>query len=44
MILIDIGNANIFKNDIKTKPFVELNLTLEGFQIIGSFYYAKIKY
>ena len=44
MILFNIGNAKIFKNNIKTKPIIKLYLTLEDFQIIGSIYYAKNKY
>ena len=43
-IILTGGLANIFKNDIKPKPIVKPNLTLEGLQIIGSLYYAKKKY
>ena len=42
-IIITGGLANIFKNDIKPKPIIRPNLTLEGLQIIGSNYYAKKK-
>ena len=42
-IILTGGLANIFKNDIKPKPIVRPNLTLEGLQIIGSIYYAKKK-
>ena len=38
------GLANIFKNDIKPKPIVKPNLTLEGLQVIGSLYYAEKKF
>ncbi len=43
-IILTGGLAKIFKNDIKPKPFVNSNLTLEGLQVIGSHYYAKNKY
>ncbi len=43
-IILTGGLANIFKNDIKPKPIVKPNLTLEGLQVIGSLYYAKIKH
>ena len=42
-IILTGGLANIFKNDIKPKPIVRPNLTLEGLKIIGSIYYAKKK-
>jgi len=42
-IILTGGLANIFKNDIKPKPIVSPNLTLEGLKIIGSIYYAKKK-
>ena len=40
-IILTGGLANIFKNDIKPKPIVKPNLTLEGLQIIGLHHYAK---
>ncbi len=43
-IILTGGLAKIFKNDIKPKPIINSNLTLEGLQVIGSFYYAKYKY
>jgi len=43
-IILTGGLAKIFKNDIKPKPIVNTNLTLEGLQVIGSHYYAKNKY
>ena len=43
-IILTGGLANIFKNDIKPKPIVKPNLTLEGLQVIGTLYYAKKKY
>tara|TARA_Y100001970_G_scaffold232431_1_gene289346 strand:- start:154 stop:921 length:768 start_codon:yes stop_codon:yes gene_type:complete len=42
-IILTGGLANIFKNDIKPKPIIKPNLTLEGLKIIGSIYYAKKK-
>ena len=42
-IILTGGLANIFKNDIKPKPIIKPNLTLEGLRIIGSIYYAKKK-
>ena len=42
-IILTGGLANIFKNDIKPKPIVRPNLTLEGLKIIGSIHYAKKK-
>ena len=42
-IILTGGLANIFKNDIRPKPIVRPNLTLEGLQIIGSIYNAKKK-
>ena len=42
-IILTGGLANIFKNDIKPKPIIKPNLTLEGLQIIGSSHYAKKK-
>ncbi len=42
-IILTGGLANIFKNDIKPKPIIRPNLTIEGLQIIGSVYYAKKK-
>ncbi len=42
-IILTGGLAKIFKNDIKPKPIVNSNLTLEGLQVIGSLYYAKKK-
>ena len=42
-IILTGGLVNIFKNDIKPKPIVRPNLTLEGLKIIGSIYYAKKK-
>ncbi len=42
-IILTGGLANIFKNDIKPKPIMRPNLTLEGLQFIGSIYYAKKK-
>ena len=38
------GLAKIYKNDIKPRPIVNSNLTLEGLQVIGSIYYAKNKH
>jgi pantothenate kinase type III len=43
-IILTGGLAKIFKNDIKPKPIINTNLTLEGLQVIGSLYYAKKKY
>ena len=43
-IILTGGLAKIFKNDIKPKPIINSNLTLEGLQVIGSLYYAKKKY
>ena len=43
-IILTGGLAKIFKNDIKPKPIVNSNLTLEGLQVIGSLYYAKKKH
>jgi len=43
-IILTGGLAKIFKNDIKPKPIVNSNLTLEGLQVIGSIYYEKNKY
>ena len=43
-IILTGGLAKIFKNDIKPKPIINSNLTLEGLQVIGSLYYAKNKY
>ena len=40
-IILTGGLAKIFKNDIKPKPIINSNLTLEGLQAIGSLYYAK---
>ncbi len=42
-IILTGGLANKFKNDIKPKPVVRPNLTLEGLKIIGSIYYVKKK-
>ncbi len=42
-IILTGGLANIFKNDIKPKPIIKPNLTLEGLRIIGSVYYANKK-
>ena len=42
-IILTGGLAKIFKNDIKPKPIINSNLTLEGLQVIGSLYYAKKK-
>ena len=42
-IILTGGLANIFKNDIKPKPIIWPNLTLEGLKIIGLIYYAKKK-
>ena len=42
-IILTGGLAKIFKNDIKPKPIVNSNLTLEGLQVIGSLYYEKNK-
>ena len=42
-IILTGGLANIYKNDIKPKPIVRPNLTLEGLKIIGSIKYAKKK-
>ena len=43
-IILTGGLAKIFKNDIKPRPIVNSNLTLEGLQVIGSLYYEKNKY
>ena len=43
-IILTGGLANKFKNDIKPKPIIKPNLTLEGLRIIGSIYYAKNNY
>ena len=43
-IILTGGLAKIFKNDIKPKPIVNSNLTLEGLQVIGSLYYVKNKH
>jgi len=43
-IILTGGLAKIFKNDIKPKPIINLNLTLEGLKVIGSLYYEKNKY
>ena len=43
-IILTGGLAKIFKNDIKPKPIINSNLTLEGLQVIGSLYYAKNKH
>ena len=43
-IILTGGLAKIFKNDIKPKPVINSNLTLEGLQVIGSLYYAKKKF
>ena len=43
-IILTGGLAKKFKNDIKPQPIVNLNLTLEGLQVIGSLYYAKNKH
>ena len=43
-IILTGGLAKIFKNDIKPKPVINSNLTLEGLQVIGSLYYAKNKF
>jgi len=43
-IILTGGLAKIYKNDIKPKPIVNSNLTLEGLQVIGSLYYAKKKH
>ena len=43
-IIVTGGLAKIFKNDIRPKPIIKSHLTLEGLQVIGSFYYAKKKY
>ena len=43
-IILTGGLAKIFKNDIKPKPIINSNLTLEGLQVIGLLYYAKKKY
>ena len=40
-IILTGGLANKFKDDIKPKPIIRPNLTLEGLQIIGSIYNAK---
>ena len=40
-IILTGGLANIFKNDIRPKPIIKPNLTLEGLQIIGLQYYVK---
>ena len=43
-IILTGGLAKIYKNDIKPRPIVNSNLTLEGLQVIGSYYYVKNKY
>ena len=43
-IILTGGLAKIFKSDIKPKPVINSNLTLEGLQVIGSLYYAKNKH
>ncbi len=43
-IILTGGLANIFKNDIKPKPIIKPNLTLEGLQVIGLRNYVKKKY
>ena len=43
-IILTGGLAKIFKNDIKPRPIVNSNLTLEGLEVIGSLYYEKNKY
>ena len=43
-IILTGGLAKIFKNDIKPRPIVNSNLTLEGLQVIGSLYYEKNKH
>ena len=43
-IILTGGLAKIYKNDIKPRPIVNSNLTLEGLQVIGSIYYAKNKH
>ena len=40
-IILTGGLANIFKNDIRPRPAIKPNLTLEGLQIIGLRYYVK---
>ena len=40
-IILTGGLANIFKTDIRPRPVIEPNLTLEGLQIIGLRYYVK---
>ena len=40
-IILTGGLANIFKNDIRPRPIIKPNLTLEGLQIIGLRYYVK---
>ena len=40
-IILTGGLANKFKDDIKPKPIIRPNLTLEGLKIIGSIYNAK---
>ena len=40
-IILTGGLANKFKDDIKPKPIIKPNLTLEGLKIIGSIYNAK---
>ena len=40
-IVLTGGLANKFKDDIKPKPIIRPNLTLEGLKIIGSIYNAK---
>jgi type III pantothenate kinase len=40
-IILTGGLANIFKTDIRPKPLIKQNLTLEGLQVIGLRYYAK---
>lgn len=40
-IILTGGLANIFKNDIRPKPIIKPNLTLEGLQITGLRYYVK---
>ena len=42
-IILTGGLAKIFKNDIKPRPIVNSNLTLEGLQVIGSLYYENNK-
>ena len=40
-IILTGGLANVFKNDIKPRPIIKPNLTLEGLQIIGLRNYVK---